>query len=121
MLRQDFRIRVIADISCDLNGPIPSTLRISTIEEPFYDFDPFESCEKPAFSDERNITVMAVDNLPNELPREASNSFGRVLIEKIFPNLVYGDEDEMIKRATITENGKLSPRYRYLNEFVYGR
>jgi len=121
MLRNDFRIRVIADISCDLNGPIPSTIRTSTIDEPFYDFDPFESNEVPPFTDERNITVMAVDNLPNELPREASNSFGRVLIEKVFPNMVYGDEDEMIARATITENGKLTPRYRYLQEFVYGR
>jgi hypothetical protein len=121
MLRDDFRIRVIADISCDLNGPIPSTIRTTTIEEPFYDFDPFESSEMPPFSDDRNITVMAVDNLPNELPREASNSFGRVLIEKVFPNMVYGDEDEMIARATITENGELTPRYKYLHEFVYGR
>lgn len=118
MLRDDFRIRVITDISCDLNGPIPSTLRASSIEDPFYDFDPFESMEKEAFSDERNITVMAIDNLPNELPREASNSFGRVLIEKIFPNIVYGDEDEMIERATITRNGKLTPRYKYLQDFV---
>ena len=63
---------------------------------------------------------MSVDNLPNELPREASNSFGRVLIERIFPNMVYGDEDEMVERATITENGKLTPRYRYLQDFVAG-
>jgi len=121
MLREDFKIKVIADISCDLNGPIPSTLRTSTIKEPFYDFDPVESVEKPPFSDDRNITVMAVDNLPNELPREASNSFGRALIEKIFPNIVYGDEDEMIERATITDKGSLKPRYKYLHEFVYGR
>lgn len=121
MLREDFRIRVIADISCDLNGPIPSTIRSSSIDVPFYDFDPVECCEKPAFSDDRNITVMAIDNLPNELPREASNSFGRVLIERIFPNLVYGDEDEMIDRATITWNGKLAPRYKYLQDFVDGR
>jgi alanine dehydrogenase len=121
MLREDFRIRVIADISCDLNGPIPSTLRTSTIEYPFYDFDPFESCEKEPFSDDRNVTVMAVDNLPNELPREASNSFGRVIIEKIFPNIIYGDEDEMIARATITDNGKLTARYKYLYDFVYGQ
>ena len=119
MLRKEFKIRVIADVSCDLNGPVPSTVKTSSIEEPFYDFDPFESCVKPSFSDERNITVMAIDNLPNELPREASNSFGRVLIEKIFPNMVYGDQDEMIARATITENGKLTSRYKYLQEFVY--
>jgi len=118
MLRNDFQIKLIADISCDLNGPIPSTIRNSSIEKPFYDFDPVESIEREPFSDEGNITVMAVDNLPNELPREASNSFGRVLIEHIFPNLIYGDEDEMINRATITENGKLTPRYKYLKDFV---
>jgi alanine dehydrogenase len=121
MLRDDFRIRVISDISCDINGPIPSTLRASTLEDPFYDFDPFESHEDAPFSNVKNITVMAVDNLPNELPREASNSFGRALIEKIFPNMVYGDEDEMIERATITKNGKLTPRYKYLHDFVYGK
>jgi alanine dehydrogenase len=121
MLRDDFNIKIIGDISCDIGGPIPSTLRASTIEEPFYDFDPVESCEKPPFTDDGNITVMAVDNLPNELPREASNSFGRALIEKVFPNMVYGDEDEMIDRATITDKGELMPRYKYLHDFVYGR
>jgi len=121
MNTKNFNIKVIADISCDVHGPIPSTIRTSTIPEPFYDFDPSQGLEAPAFSQANYITVMAVDNLPNELPREASNSFGRVLIEKIIPNLVYGDENEMIRRATITLNGKLTPRYKYLQDFVEGK
>lgn len=121
MRRNDFNIKIIADISCDINGPIPSTIRTSTISEPFYDFNPALEMEAPPFSHVGNITVMAVDNLPNELPREASNSFGRVLIEKILPNMIYGDENEMIRRATITMNGKLTPRYKYLQDFVDGR
>ncbi len=120
MMTKDFYIKIIVDISCDIKGPIPSTIRISSISEPFYDFNPALGVEAPPFSHLDHITVMAVDNLPNELPREASNSFGRVLIENIFPNLVYGDENEMIRRATITLNGKLTPRYKYLQNFVEG-
>ncbi|MBR9999822.1 MAG: alanine dehydrogenase [Cyclobacteriaceae bacterium] len=115
---KEFNIRLIADISCDVNGPIPSTIRTSTIHDPYYDYNPSTGTEEPAFCHADNISVMAVDNLPNELPREASNSFGRILIEKIFPNLVYGDENEMIRRATITLNGKLTPRYKYLQDYV---
>jgi saccharopine dehydrogenase (NAD+, L-lysine-forming) len=121
MNSKNFNIKVIADISCDINGPIPSTIRTSSIPDPFYDFDPVQGTEASAFSGKDHITVMAIDNLPNELPKEASNSFGRVLIEKIFPNLLYGDENEMIRRATITMNGKLTPRYKYLQDYVDGR
>ena len=121
MIKDDFNIRLIADISCDVNGPIPSTIRTSSIADPFYDFDPLQAKEAPVFSNVDNVTVMAIDNLPNELPKEASNLFGRILIEKIFPNMIYGDENEMIKRATIAWNGKLTPRYKYLQDFVDGK
>jgi saccharopine dehydrogenase (NAD+, L-lysine forming) len=116
----EFNIRLIADISCDISGPVPSTIRTSTISDPYYDYNRFTKKEETAFSHADNISVMAVDNLPNELPREASNSFGRILIEKIFPNLVYGDHNEMLKRGTITQNGKLTPPYKYLQDFVEG-
>jgi len=121
MKAYDFKIKFIADISCDLKGPIPSTIRTSSIEQPFYDYNPQTESEEPPFSSVKNITVMSIDNLPNELPKEASNSFGRILIERIFPNIVYGDDDEMLKRAIITFNGKLTPRYKYLQDFVDGR
>ncbi len=65
-----FRIKVIADVSCDINGPIPSTLRASTIAEPFFGYNPQTEAEDDPFG-EKNVTVMAVDNLPGELPRDA--------------------------------------------------
>lgn len=121
MQKEKFQIKLIADISCDIRGPIPSTIRISSIKDPFYDYDPLSGMEKEPFSNEMQVTMMAIDNLPNELPREASNAFGRILIERIFPNIFYGDEDEMLKRATIAGNGKLLPRYKYLQGFIEGR
>ncbi len=87
MKRPDFRIRVIADVSCDINGPIPSTIRASTISDPFFGYDPVAESESDAFGP-GNITVMAVDNLPGELPRDASEDFGNKLIQEVIPYLI---------------------------------
>ncbi len=116
--RPDFNIKVVADISCDLDGPVGSTLRASTIEDPFYDFDPQTGTEKPAFSSDKHITVMAVDNLPGELPRDASDAFSGILVEKICPYLLGEDTDGVIERATILKNGQLTERFKYLEEWV---
>ncbi len=116
--KPDFKIKVIADITCDIEGSIPSTLRPSTIAEPVYDYSAKEGVEKPAFSDESNITVMAVDNLPCELPINASNDFGEQLINNVLPHLFSDDKEEVIKRATITDNGKLTEKYSYLQNFL---
>ncbi len=116
--RPDFNIKVVADISCDLDGPVGTTLRASTIDEPFYDFDPQTGTEKPAFSSDKHITVMAVDNLPGELPRDASEAFSEVLVEKIFPYLLGQDSEGVIERATILKNGQLTERFKYLEEWV---
>jgi len=116
----DFKIKVIADITCDIEGSIPSTLRASTIDEPLYDYSPTEEVEKPALSDDRNITVMAVDNLPCELPRNASNDFGEQLLTNVLPHFLSGDNEEVIKRATIAENGKLTNKYLYLQNYLMG-
>ena len=115
-----FRIRVIADITCDIEGSIPSTVRPSTIENPIYDYNPSDRREEPAFADEGNITVMAVDNLPCELPRNASEDFGKEFLKHILPNLVGEDKDRIIERATICNNGKLMPDFSYLQDFVDG-
>ncbi|MBN2518997.1 MAG: hypothetical protein JXB17_00710, partial [Bacteroidales bacterium] len=85
--QKDFKISIIADISCDINGPIPSTMRASTIENPYYGYDPINEKETGAFNN-KAITVMAVDNLPAELPRDSSEDFGKDLIEKILPHLL---------------------------------
>jgi alanine dehydrogenase len=121
MKSESFRISVISDITCDINGSIPSTKRSSVIEDPFYDYNPATEELKPAFSSKQNITVQAVDNLPCELPKDASFDFGRNLIDKVFPSLFGNDTDGIIERATITKNGKLTPGFSYLQDFVDGK
>ena len=119
MREPDFNIRVIADVTCDMNGSIPSTLRPSTIDDKFYGYDPETGTITDRFS-KKSITVMAIDNLPCELPRDASDGFGKHLIERVLPNLLGDDKDELIHRASITENGKLTERFSYLVEYVKG-
>ena len=120
MRKPDFRISVIADISCDMNGPIPSTLRATTISDPFYSYNPFREAEEPAFSKESNITVMSIDNLPGELPRDASLEFGKMLMSNVLQDLLTKTESPMIERATIIKNGNLTQGYNYLYEYLNG-
>ncbi len=120
-LEPEFNIKVIADITCDIEGSIPSTLRPSTIASPVYDYSAIDGTEQKAFSNKANITVMAVDNLPCELPINASNDFGEQLINNVLPHLFNGDTDEVIQRATITDNGQLTDKYSYLQNFLEGK
>ncbi len=118
MLSHDFKIRIVADITCDINGSIPSTKKASSITDPIYDYDPSSDSVKPPLSSDDQVTVMAIDNLPCELPRSASEEFGRDLIDRILPLLIGDDKEEVIERATITRNGKLTPWFEYLQEYV---
>ena len=120
VMHNGFKIKVIADITCDIEGSIPSTKQPTTIDNPIYDYNPSEDKVEPALCDEANITVMAVDNLPCELPRNASEDFGRELIDNVLPHLLGDDKEGVIKRATITENGKLTERFAYLQDYVDG-
>ncbi len=113
----DFRISVIADVTCDINGSIPSTERASTIEDKFYGYDPVSGKETGVF-DKAAITVMAVDNLPCELPRDASDGFGKHLIERVFPALFGNDTNGLIERASILEKGMLTKRFEYLRDYA---
>ena len=115
----DFKINLIADISCDVNGPIASTIRPSTIAEPFYGYDPQTGTEVD-FREKGAITVMAVDNLPCELPRDASEGFGEMFLEHVIPAFFNGDIEGILKRAKMTEKGKLTPKFRYLQDYVDG-
>ena len=114
----DFKINTIADITCDVDGSIPTTKRSTTIPEPAYDYNPSSGKLEPAYSSEKNITIMAVDNLPCELPRNASRDFGRNLIDYVFPQLFNNDEGGMLERATIAKDGELTEKYRYLQEYA---
>ena len=114
----EFNINLVADISCDVDGPVASTLRASTIAEPFYGYDAKTESEV-AFNAKNAITVMAVDNLPCELPKDASEGFGDMFLEHVIPAFFNNDERGILKRAKITtENGKLTERFSYLQDYV---
>lgn len=121
VLRGDFKTTVIADITCDIEGSIPSTKKPSTIDDPIYDYNPSNDKIEDALSDEANITMMAIDNLPCELPRDASESFGNELLNNVLPELLGNDENQIIKKATIAENGQLNEDYAYLKAYVDGK
>jgi len=106
----DFNIKVVADISCDVNGPVATTIRASTIEDPIYGYDP-ETGNEINYKDDKAIAVMAVDNLPCELPKDASEGFGEQFLRHVIPAFFNGDKDGVLRSAKITENGKLTQRF----------
>ena len=115
----DFKIRTVADISCDIDGPVASTIKPSTIAEPIYGYNPQTESEDD-FLKSDVIAVMAVDNLPCELPKDASVDFGAEMIKHILPCLLGDDPEKVIARATICESGNLTSYYQYLNNYVLG-
>ncbi|MBS1506770.1 MAG: alanine dehydrogenase [Bacteroidetes bacterium] len=118
MKASHFKIKIVADITCDMDGSIPCTKKPSTIPNPIYDFNPNSESVQEALSDERFITVMAVDNLPCELPRSASEEFGRDLIDKILKPLLEGDREGIIERGTIAKSGQLTAGFSYLQDYI---
>jgi len=109
---------VIADVSCDVDGPVASTIRPSTIADPIYGYNPATGQEAD-FANPGIIAVMAVDNLPCELPKDASEDFGNELMKHIFPALFTEDPDNIIGRASETTlNGELSEFFTYLSDYV---
>jgi hypothetical protein len=121
MLSKDFKIKIIADITCDIEGSIPSTKKASSIADPIYDYDPQTDSIQRALADDRFVTVMAVDNLPCELPRSASEEFGKDLIDRILKPLFVDDPEGIIERATITRDGALTESFEYLRDYVSGK
>ena len=119
--RKDLRLSVVADISCDIDCAIASTIRPSTISDPIYGYNPMTENEDDYMKD-GIIAVMAVDNLPCELPLDASEDFGRELLNEVFPALLLNDEDNIIERGSETTlEGKLSDHYLYLEDYLEGR
>ncbi|WP_440120985.1 NAD(P)-dependent oxidoreductase [Tenacibaculum sp. Ill] len=117
----EFRIKYVADISCDIDGPVASTLRASTIADPIYGYNP-EAESEIDYKDEKAITVMAVDNLPCELPKDASEGFGEMFLEHVIPAFYNNDKDGILARSKMTTNtGKLTERYAYLQDYVDGK
>ena len=116
----DFNIKVVADISCDIDGPVASTLRASTVADPIYGYHP-QTEKEVNFMDEDAIAVMAVDNLPCELPKDASIGFGESFAKQVIPAFFNGDKDGVLERALMTKNGKLTEKFSYLQDYVDGK
>jgi len=115
-----YRMNVIADITCDINGSVPINLGASTIADPVYGIDK-KTLERvaPFQKTQDTVDLMAVDNLPNELPRDASKHFGQHLEKYVLRELLHAAESDIIERATICRDGKLTNYYEYLSDYAY--
>lgn len=119
LLAPDCKIKIVADISCDVNGPIACTIKASTIADPLFGYLPSENKEV-LYTHPGAIVVMSVDNLPSELPKDASEGFGEMFMEHVIPAFFNNDKDGILARSKMTENGKLTERFKYLQDYVDG-
>ena len=115
---EDFSLSVIADVTCDIDGSIPTTNRASTISDPVYDVERLTGKELPAFGSQTSISVMAIDNLPCELPREASLEFCHQLEKWVLPALLE-ENASILERATIARDGDLTLEFMHLTDYLY--
>ena len=115
---ENFIIQTIADITDDIWGSVPINIGDQTIEDPIYGVDKI-SLEKTVPYLKTSIDIMAVGNLPNELPRDASRYFGEQLIKHVLEDLV-GNSSDIIERATMTRDGKLTKYFGYLQDYANG-
>ncbi len=122
MKKDDFNIQVIGDVTCDIapDASIPSTIEASTIADPVFGFDPHTMQKVHPFQ-EKYVDMMTIDNLPNELPQDASRHFGDALIKYIIPELLGKADTDIIERATVTRNGQLTKHFAYLQDYVDGK
>jgi len=108
-------LKIVGDITCDINGSVPTTIRSTTIEEPNYWIERYNLKEIDESND--GIAVMAVDNLPSELPRDSSTEFSEGIINEVIPFLLKED-DGRILNGTITTDGSFLEKYNYLNDYI---
>ena len=105
----------MADISCDIDGPVATTIKPSTINDPIYGYNPHTESEDD-FKSNDVVAVMAVDNLPCELPKDSSEDFGENLIKHIIP--IISNDNKIINGATICQNGDLTDKFEYLRNYI---
>lgn len=113
----DFKINTIADISCDLHQPIPSTIKVSTSKNPIYGYDKLNG-QETNWDNNNALAVMAIDNLPNELPKSASESFGKQFMEKVLPLFDLNFSHPTLQKALVMQQGKFTTAYKYLEDFL---
>lgn len=114
-----FSIQCIADITCDIDGSVPLTTKTTTIKKPVTGVSRNNAAFTEPYGPE-TIDLMAVPNLPAELPRDSSRYFGNVLMEKILPEIIQNEESRMIENATIVKDGQIVPRFSYLSDYGDG-
>ena len=108
-------LKIVGDITCDINGSVPTTIRSTTIEKPNYWIE--RNSLKEIDKNNDGIAVMAVDNLPSELPRDSSTEFSEGIINEVLPFLLKED-DGRILNGTITTDGSFLEKYNYLNDYI---
>jgi alanine dehydrogenase len=117
--RLDWRLSVIADITCDVDGSVPINLESSTIANPVYGIERATGQKVAPYQNTCDtIDIVAVDNLPNELPRDAAQYFGQHLEKFVLPELLKPESD-ILNRATICSDGRLTKRFEYLSDYAY--
>ena len=116
---ENWKISIVADVSCDIDCAVASTIRPSTIADPFYGYNKQTEAEDD-FMKEEVVGVMAVDNLPCELPKDASVDFGQMFIDHVLEPLTGNDPQDIIWRASETKDGKLTPHFAYLEDYIAG-
>ena len=114
-LNQLSKLKIIGDITCDVDDSVPTTIKSTTIEDPFFYIN--RETMKEAETNNKNLCVMAVDNLPSELPRDSSLEFGDGIVNHVIPHIIEKD-DGRILNATITENGHFLSKYQYLKNYI---
>ena len=114
------KIKIVADVSCDVNGPIACTLKASTIADPIFGYLPSQHIEVP-YTHPGAIVVMSVDNLPCEIPNDASIGFGEMFMKLVLPAFFDNDQNELLSRAQVTKSGKLTTKFSYLQDYLEGK
>ena len=114
-IKQFSKLKIIGDVTCDVDGSIPTTIKSTTIEEPnFYlNTETFLETNKS----KNNLAIMAVDNLPSELPKDSSTEFGNGIVKEVMP-FILGKDDGRILNSTITDKGSFLEKYNYLEDFI---
>lgn len=118
MTGEEFNLQVIGDVTCDIApaASVPSTLKASTIADPVFGYDPVSGKETDAFQT-GSVDVMSIDNLPSELPRDASTAFGATFIDVILPEFAK-ERSAILERATVCQKGKLGKHFGYLKAYA---
>jgi len=121
MRGSEWNLSVIADVTCDIApvSSIPSTLRATTITDPVFGYDPVTQQETLPYQ-KHAVDMMTIDNLPNEMPRDASRAFGEQFIEHILPEF-FQPQSDILERATIARDGRLGSYFEYLEDYVEAR